>query len=130
MVVAMRPRVSVLMPVYDVAKYLREAIDSILGQTFTDFEFIIIDDASTDRSAEIINSYNDPRIRFIQNEKNVGLIATLNRGLDLAYGEYLARMDQDDVSLPERLAKQVAFMETASDVAASGTWARDIDDKG
>jgi glycosyltransferase involved in cell wall biosynthesis len=126
----MKPKVSVLMPVYQGEGYLREAIESILSQTFTNFEFIIIDDASTDRSVDIIKSYCDPRIRFVRNNTNLGLIGTLNRGLDMGCGEYIARMDQDDVSLAERLAKQVAFMDSQPEVAASGTWARDIDDEG
>lgn len=129
-VIPVQPRVSVLMPVYNGEKYLREAVDSILAQTLTDFEFIIIDDGSADGSADIVKSYDDPRIHFIRNSSNLGLVATLNKGIDVASGEYLARMDQDDVSLPERLAKQLAFMESAPDVAASGTWARDIDNKG
>lgn len=126
----MKPKVSVLMPVYNGEKYLREAIDSILSQIFTDFEFVIVDDASTDRSVEIIKSYRDPRILFTRNDSNLGLIATLNRGLERASGEYVARMDQDDVSLPERLARQVAFMDSNPDIAASGTFAQDIDASG
>lgn len=124
------PKVSVLMPVYNGAKYLREAVDSILGQTFGDFEFIVIDDGSTDDSVQIVESYDDPRIRFLRNPTNEGLIATLNKGLNLAAGQYIARMDCDDVSLPERLARQVAFMESRPELAASGTWARDIDSGG
>jgi glycosyltransferase involved in cell wall biosynthesis len=120
----------VLLPVDQGQRYLREAVDSILSQTFSDFEFIIIDDASTDESAEIISSYQDPRIHFIRNGTNLGLTATLNKGLELARGEYIARMDQDDVSLPERLAKQVTFMEARPDLAASGTWAKEIDEAG
>jgi glycosyltransferase involved in cell wall biosynthesis len=126
----MNPKVSVLMPVYQGEKYLREAIESILAQTFTDFEFIIVEDGSTDRSAGIVQSYSDPRINLIRNDSNLGLIASLNKGLDTVSGEYIARMDQDDISLPERLAKQLAFMEEHPDIAASGTWARDINDKG
>ncbi|MGI4789435.1 MAG: glycosyltransferase family 2 protein [Janthinobacterium lividum] len=118
------PRVTVLMPVYNAAAFLHEAIDSILSQTFTDFEFLIIDDGSTDNSAAIVRSYPDPRIRFIQNERNLKLTATLNRGLDLARGDYIARMDADDISLPERLARQVAFLDTHPDVGIVGVWAR------
>jgi glycosyltransferase involved in cell wall biosynthesis len=126
----MKPKLSVLMPVYNGEKYIHEAIDSILSQTFADFEFVIIDDASTDRSVDVIRSFGDPRILFLQNDSNLGLIATLNRGLDTVSGEYVARMDQDDVSLPERFAKQVVFMDSNPKVAASGTWARDIDEGG
>lgn len=114
------PKISVVMPVYNGEKYLREAMDSILGQTYTDFEFIIIDDGSKDSSAEIVRSYDDPRIRFHQNEHNMGVAATLNRGLDLATGEYIARMDADDISLPERFAKQVAYMDEHPEVAVCG----------
>jgi glycosyltransferase involved in cell wall biosynthesis len=118
------------MPVYNGEKYLREAMDSILGQTFTDFEFIIINDGSTDQSAEIISLYTDRRIILIHNDQNLGITASLNRGLDVARGEYLARMDCDDISLPERLAKQVMFMDANPAVGACGTWALDIDPVG
>jgi len=121
------PRVTVLMPVYNGERYLREAMDSILAQTFTDFEFLIINDGSTDRSVEIIESYDDPRIRLVHNEKNLKLIATLNKGFDLARGEFLARMDCDDISLPTRLSRQAAFMEAHPEVGVCGTWAKKID---
>ncbi len=105
------PKVTVLMSVYNGEKYLREAIDSILGQTFKDFEFLIIDDGSTDGSLEIIRSYADPRIWLIQNEENIGLTRSLNKGLKLSQGQYIARMDADDISLLERLEKQVHFLD-------------------
>lgn len=114
------PKISVVMPVYNAEKYLREAMDSILAQTLGDFEFIIIDDGSTDASAEIVRSYSDARIRFYQNERNMGVAATLNRGLDLATGEYIARMDADDISLPERFAKQAAYLDAHPECAALG----------
>lgn len=126
----MSPKVSVVMAVYNGEKYLRQAIDSILAQTFSDFEFIIVDDCSTDVTSQIIQGYNDKRIRFVRNEENLGLTRSLNKGLVLAGGEYIARMDGDDLSLPDRLAKQVAFMEANHDVGACGTWARDIDQEG
>ena len=118
------PKVTVLMPVYNAQAYLHEAIDSILGQTFTDFEFLIIDDGSTDASAAVVRSYDDPRIRFVQNDQNLRLAATLNKGLDLAHGEYVARMDADDVSLPERLTKQVKFLDTHLETGIVGVWAK------
>lgn len=114
------PKISVIMPVYNSEKYLREAMDSILNQTFSDFEFIIIDDGSSDTSPEIVRSYDDPRIRFYQNEHNMGVAATLNRGLDLAVGEYIARMDSDDISLPERFEKQVKYMDGHMEVGVCG----------
>lgn len=104
------PKISVIMPAYNAEKYIAEAIDSILGQTFGDFEFIILNDCSKDRTEEIILSYDDPRIVYVKNEENMGVARTLNKGLELAKGEYIARMDADDISLPERFAKQVAFL--------------------
>ncbi|OGF35795.1 hypothetical protein A2303_04670 [Candidatus Falkowbacteria bacterium RIFOXYB2_FULL_47_14] len=112
------------MPVYNAAKYLHEAIDSILNQSFRDFEFLIIDDGSTDNSRKIIESYNDPRIRLIINDTNLRLIATLNKGIDLARGEYIARMDADDISLPKRIEKQVDFMDKNPKIGACGTWVK------
>lgn len=120
------PKITVLMPVYNGEKYLREAIDSILNQTFKDFEFLIINDGSTDNSVKIIGSYKNPRIRLIHNEKNLGLIFSLNRGLNLACGEYIARMDCDDISLPERLLVQVNFMEKNPQVSVCGSWTKII----
>lgn len=114
------PKISVVMPAYNAEKYIAEAIDSILNQTFADFDFIIIDDCSSDRTAEIVKSYTDPRIRFYQNEHNMGVAATLNRGLDLATGEYIARMDSDDISYPERFEKQFDFMENNPEIAVLG----------
>jgi glycosyltransferase involved in cell wall biosynthesis len=115
-------RVTVLMPVYNGEPYLREAMESILNQSFTDFEFLIINDGSTDRSVDIILSYPDPRIRLVDNDQNIGLVHTLNRGIDLANGEFIARMDGDDISMPERFSKQVAFMERHPEVGVYGGW--------
>ena len=109
------PKVTVLMPVYNGEKYLNQAIDSILTQTFSDFEFLIIDDGSTDKSAEIINGYQDKRIRCLHNDTNLRLAATLNKGLNNSKGFYIARMDCDDISMPERLEKQVAFLDAHPD---------------
>ncbi len=111
------PKVTVLMPVYNGERHLREAIESILTQAFTDFEFLIINDGSTDHSAEIVESYTDPRIRLMHNEQNSGLIATLNNGIDLAQGKYIARMDCDDISLSQRLSRQVKFLDENPDCA-------------
>ncbi len=110
-------RISVLMPVYNAEKYLKNAIDSILSQTNSDFEFIIIDDCSSDSSVSIIESYSDKRIVFLKNEQNSGVAVTLNRGLAVCQGEYVARMDSDDISRPERLEKQLQFLEKHPDVA-------------
>ncbi len=118
------PRVSVVMSVHNGEKYLREAIDSILSQTFTDFEFIIINDGSTDSSEHIIRSYDDQRIRSVTQEKNIGLPASLNIGFALARGEYLARMDADDISVPERLRTQVTFLDEHPTIGVAGGWAQ------
>lgn len=120
------PKVTVLMPVYNGENYVRAAIDSILNQTFIDFEFLIVNDGSTDGSVALIESYRDPRIKLVHNEKNMGLVATLNKGVDLARGTYIARMDCDDISLPTRLQKQVAYMEMHPTVGVCGTWIKII----
>jgi len=114
-------KITVLMPVYNGEKYLREAIDSILSQTFTDFEFIIVNDISTDSTKEIISSYNDPRIRLINTDHNMGLVRSLNYGLKLAKGKYIARMDADDISLPNRLELQATYLDNYPEVALLGT---------
>lgn len=106
------PKISVLMSVYNGASYLHKSIESILSQTFTDFEFIIIDDSSTDTTCKIITEYadRDQRLRLFKNAENIGLTKSLNKGLALAQGEYVARQDADDVSLPQRFEKQVALL--------------------
>jgi len=119
---SLTPLVTVLMPVYNAKPYLREAIDSILQQTYRNFEFIIINDGSTDTSEEIIKSYHDPRIKYYKNPSNLKLIATLNKGFDLASGKYIARMDADDISLPSRIQLQVELMEKDEAIGLSGTW--------
>ena len=111
------PKVSVLMPVYKTnEKYLREAIDSILNQTFKDFEFLILDDCPDDDREEIIKSYKDNRIKYTKNEKNLGIALSRNKLIDMAKGEYLAIFDHDDISLPERLKKQVQYLDEHQDV--------------
>jgi glycosyltransferase involved in cell wall biosynthesis len=124
------PRISVVMSVYNGEKYLRQAIESILQQTYTDFEFIIIDDGSTDSSREIIQSYDDKRIRLVINEQNIGLTKSLNKGIRLAKGEFIARMDADDISLPQRFEKQVAYLDSHPEVGVLGTYANIIDHRG
>ncbi|MBE7706628.1 MAG: glycosyltransferase family 2 protein [Cyanobacteria bacterium SIG30] len=115
------PRVSVLMPVYNTnEEFLKEAIQSILNQTFGDFEFIILDDGSKNDVESVIKSFNDDRIKFYKNEKNMGIPYTRNRLLDLANSEYLAYMDSDDTSYPNRLEIQVNFLDNNQDVAVVG----------
>ena len=121
--------VSVVMPVYNGAKYLNESIDSILQQTFSDFEFIIINDGSTDNSLEIIKSYNDERIVLI-NQENQGVATSLNNGIKIAKGEYIARMDADDISYDDRFRIQVNFLKNNPDVIIVGSNADVIDKDG
>ena len=116
------PLITVLMPVYNCESYIKEAIESILLQTFTDFEFIIINDGSSDSSEQVVQSFSDERIRYYNNKINKGLIYTLNRGLKLAQGKYIARMDADDISLPHRLEKQFKFMEINPQVGLCGSF--------
>ncbi|MFA6339053.1 MAG: glycosyltransferase family 2 protein [Candidatus Paceibacterota bacterium] len=122
----LNPKVTVLMPVYNSEKYLREAIDSILNQTFKDFEFLIINDGSTDKSSEIIKSYKDSRIRLIENLENLGMADNFNKGIELAQGEYVVRMDSDDISLPNRIETQVDFMDKNSEIGVCGSWIKTI----
>lgn len=118
-----KPLISVVMANYNTPiEYLREAIDSILNQTYSDFELIIVDDGSTDASVSYIESLTDDRIVFLKNERNLGQPKTRNRAIDVAKGEYIAIMDSDDIALPTRFEKQVAFMESNPDVIVCGTW--------
>ncbi len=116
------PKVSVLIPAYNAEKYLGEAIDSILNQTFTDFECIIIDDCSTDSTWKIIQKYakKDSRIVGVKNEKNLGIAGNLNKAISLSKGKYLARMDADDWTYPERFEKQVSFLDSNLEVGIVG----------
>jgi glycosyltransferase involved in cell wall biosynthesis len=114
--------VTVLMPVYNAAPYLNEAIDSILRQSFKNFEFLIINDGSTDNSEDIILAYKDERIRYFKNEGNIKLIATLNKGIALSNGKYIARMDADDFALPHRLERQFSFLEKNQNIIVAGSW--------
>jgi len=126
------PRVSVLMSVYNGERFLKSAIESILDQTFTDFEFLILDDGSTDSTWEILEKYadKDERVLLVRNEHNIGLTRSLNKGLRLARGEYLARQDADDISLPKRLELQVKFLDMNPEVGVVGTGMEIIDENG
>jgi glycosyltransferase involved in cell wall biosynthesis len=119
----MTPKISVILPVYNAQSYLRESIESILNQSFQDFELIMINDGSIDGSLSIMESYADQRIRII-NQSNAGLPISLNRAIATAKGKYLARQDADDISLPERLSKQVAYLDDHPQCALLGSWAQ------
>lgn len=124
------PKVSVFIPVYNREAYVGAAIESVLTQSFRDFELLLIDDGSTDRSVEILRSYDDPRIRVVRNERNLGQPETRNRGLALARGQYVAMLDSDDVARPDRLARQVAFLDRCQDCVEVGGWTRSVDAAG
>lgn len=134
----MNPTLSILMPVYKTASYLQEAIDSMLSQRFSDFELIVLNDCSPDDAEDILDRYDDPRIVRYRGERNQGLANVLNVGMDMARGRYIARMDSDDISLPERFETQVNYLETHTDIdlcscgmrlfgARDGAWVRDSD---
>jgi glycosyltransferase involved in cell wall biosynthesis len=127
---AKEPRVTVLMPVYNGGAFLRPAIDSVLAQTFRDFELLIIDDGSTDGSLESIEVERDSRIRLVHNHENLGLVATLNRGVELVKGTYLARMDADDLCEPRRFERQVEYLDRHPEVGVCSTWATFINSEG
>lgn len=124
------PRVTVLMSVHNGGRYLHEAVHSVLAQTWRDFEFFIIDDASTDQSVAVIESFADPRIRLLRNRENLGLTRSLNRGLREARGEFIARQDADDLSAPERLALQIVTLDAHPEVPLLGSQAWLIDARG
>ncbi len=115
------PRISVILPVYNCQEYIFEAVKSILNQTFSDFEFIIIDDCSTDTTLQVIKNFNDARIIIIEKPVNTGYTDSLNYAISIAKGQYIARMDGDDISFPTRFEKQVAFLEANDDVILCGS---------
>ncbi len=122
------PHLSVILPVYNGSAFLAEAIESVLNQTFRDFELLVIDDGSTDRTAEILASCRDPRLRVLRNETRRKLAGALNRGLDEACGTIVARMDADDLMRRDRLARQVAHMEAHPEIGCCGGWVQTFGD--
>ncbi len=124
------PLVSVIMPVYNSSRYLKDAINSILSQSYKNIELVIVNDGSTDLSRNIILSYSDPRIRLFENERNSGIVYSRNKGLQEARGKYIANLDSDDIALPERIEKQVNFLENHSDYGMCGTFFFTMDHNG
>lgn len=129
----MKPLVSVIMPIYNAEKYVEEAIESILNQTMSDFELILIDDGSVDGTRKIVEDYSikEGRIRPVYNETNIGLVDSLNKGIELASGRYIARMDGDDISTSDRFENQIRFLENNSLDIVGGQcslFCEDIDD--
>jgi glycosyltransferase involved in cell wall biosynthesis len=123
------PSISVVLSVFNGEAYLQNAIESILSQTFTDFEFIIVNDGSTDKTVSIIESFRDRRIKLLD-QKNTGLATALNNGISLTNSPYIARMDADDISMPDRLRLQYNYMLQNKDCVVCGTWAHIIDQEG
>lgn len=122
------PRVSVILCVFNGARHLSRAVESVLGQTFDDLELIVIDDGSTDETSSILSRYVDRRLRVVR-QSNVGLTCSLNRGIDLARGEFVARQDADDVSLPQRLERQLDLLDGQPDTGFAGTWVHLVDEE-
>ena len=129
-IIIRNPKISVLMPVYNGEQFLKEAINSILNQSFKNFEFIIINDGSGDKTEEIINSFKDGRIKYIENKKNIGLTKSLNIGIKEARGKYLSRMDADDIGLIKKLEIQYNFLENNTNIGIVGSAMFIIDDNG
>ena len=125
-----KPQISVLMPIYRTnEQYLRTAIESILSQSFQDFEFLIIDDCPEDDRESIVKSYQDNRIRYYKNKQNLGITPTRNKLIELSKGEYLAIFDHDDISLPTRLEKQAKYLDEYPEVGVVGCWREDFPQK-
>ncbi len=124
------PAISIILPAYNAAKYIGETISSLLSQTFTDFELLVIDDGSADDTLAIVKSFTDSRIQLVTNGQNLGLIKTLNKAAALCKGQYTARMDADDIALPNRLQLQKAFLDNHPQTAAVAGWVNFIDEKG
>lgn len=124
------PKVSVLMSAYNAATHIQSAINSVLNQTFTDWELLVIDDGSTDQTSTILQTFHDPRLRLLKNNLNIGLTKSLNLALRQARGEYVARLDADDLSLPERFSQQVHFLDRHPEIVLVGTLAKLIDSEG
>ena len=125
-----RPKVTVFIPVHNRELYIRVAVNSILAQTFEDFELVVVDDGSTDRTAEVLAGYADPRLRVLHNPTNLGIPASRNRGLEAARGEYIALLDSDDHAYPDRLARQVKYLDANPGITQVGSWCSFMDSEG
>jgi glycosyltransferase involved in cell wall biosynthesis len=124
------PLVSIVIPVYNGEKYLADSLDSVLCQTYQNWELIIINDGSTDSTEQLILNYQDKRIKYLRNDDNKGIIFSLNRGLRESKGVYIARLDADDIALPFRIEKQVEFLSENPDYVMCGSYFQTIDSKG
>ncbi|MFO7763174.1 MAG: glycosyltransferase family A protein [Wenzhouxiangellaceae bacterium] len=125
-----KPKVTVFIPVHNREDYICVAVNSILAQTFEDFELLVVDDGSTDRTVEVLESYSDPRLRVARNPRNLGIPATRNHGLELARGEYIALLDSDDHAYPGRLGRQVKYLDSNPEITQIGSWCSFMDADG
>ncbi len=125
-----KPLISVILPNFNGMPYLKLAVDSIISQTYTNFEFIIIDDGSNDNSLEYLNRLKEKRIKLINNKTNLGIAKTLNKAIELSRGKYIVRMDSDDIAYPNRLEIQLQFILSNQEISLCGTWAGKINKKG
>lgn len=123
------PLVTVILPVYNTEKYIAEAVQSILNQTFKDFELLVINDASTDNTLAILENFTDARLKIITNPVNFKVVKSLNRGIEQAKGEFIARMDADDISLPQRLEKQIELLQSEQHLDVCGSWVQKFGDE-
>jgi len=121
---------SIIMPLFNNERYVGQAIQSLLSQSYTDFELIIVDDASTDKSLQIVKSFSDSRIRILLNHQNQGIVYSRNKGLEAARGTYIAPFDSDDVAMPEKFRKQIDFLKTHPEYGMIGSWAEQINEEG
>lgn len=123
-------KTTILIPTYNCGKYIKQTLESILRQNYSDYELLIIDDGSTDNTEEIVKDFKDHRIIYLKNECNLGIVKTLNKGITLAKGEYIARMDADDIMLGNRLKEQVEFLDSRPDYGMVGGWYQVTDEAG
>lgn len=124
------PELSIIMPLYNTEKYVGQAVQSLLSQSYTDFELIIVDDASTDGSFDVVKSLKDNRIKILTNDRNHGIVFSRNRGLIDAVGRFIAPFDSDDIALPDKFMKQIRFLKDHPEYGMLGSWIRMIDEKG
>ncbi len=130
MTVHTRPQVSVVIPAHNRAELIGDAIDSVLAQSFEDFELIVVDDASTDDTAGVVKRYADPRVRLVSNANNLGIPGSRNHGIEVAHGAYIASLDSDDYAYPKRLEVQAAFLDANPDCGVVGSWTNWMDASG
>ena len=124
------PELSIIMPLFNNERYVGQAIQSLLSQSYTDFELFVVDDASNDKILQIVKSFSDSRIRILHNHQNQGIVYSRNKGLEVAKGSFIAPFDSDDVAMPEKFGKQIDFLKTHPEYGMIGSWAKQINEEG